>query len=291
MSGRYRRNKKHEESNYSAVFNQGETIRFKIEQSKPILPLRFPELEDVSISSRCLANCPYCYTDAKKTGDDHINVVDKIYDYYGGLSENDRPFQVAIGGEGEPTLHPHFIEVLRAFSELNIMPNYTTNGMHLSQEIVNASVEYCGGVAVSTHPHLEKVWREAIPILRQVKTLCLHIIVGQRKSNAAFWRLVEQYPDVNTFVCLPYQTVGRAQYEIWRDQEFEKFFGTLRKRNPPNVAIGALFYPIIKKNPELIKGVDLAIYEPDIFSGYRIMNSTYRMLRKSSYEPHLKFFD
>ena len=74
--------------------------------------------------------------------------------------EEHRPYQVAIGGAGEPTLHPDFCEVLKTSRELDIMPNYTTNGMHLSDKILYATKEYCGGVAVSTHKHLK--WGKAV---------------------------------------------------------------------------------------------------------------------------------
>lgn len=45
------------ESNYKSVFFNGKTIRMKIDNSSPILSIPTPEIEDVAINNRCLANC------------------------------------------------------------------------------------------------------------------------------------------------------------------------------------------------------------------------------------------
>jgi hypothetical protein len=54
------RTKYHPEENYSAIFVDHKTVRFKIDQSKPILPLRYPELLDFSAGSFCTAGCSFC---------------------------------------------------------------------------------------------------------------------------------------------------------------------------------------------------------------------------------------
>jgi len=99
------------------------------------------------------------------------------------MNLNERPYQVALGGSGEATAHPEFTAALQAFRELDIIPNYTTNGMHLSDPVLDATIEYCGGVAVSCHPHLERHWRDAIRKLCQLKIkLNLHVVVSDRES-------------------------------------------------------------------------------------------------------------
>ena len=107
-------------------------------------------------------NCHFCYTSAIKNGINYSNLTEKIEKWFGSLDKNQRPFQVAIGGGGEPTLHPEFPLAVEKFRELGIMPNYTTNGMHLTDEVMDATIKHCGGVAVSCHPHLDKVWKNAV---------------------------------------------------------------------------------------------------------------------------------
>jgi hypothetical protein len=50
--------------------------------------------------------------------------------------------------------------------------------MHLTQEILEATKKYSGGVAVSCHPHLDKIWKKAVDSYYQNKIkLNLHIII------------------------------------------------------------------------------------------------------------------
>lgn len=50
------------DNNYWALFNdEGKTMRFTFDPTRPITPLEYPEIEDVAINSVCLANCPYCF--------------------------------------------------------------------------------------------------------------------------------------------------------------------------------------------------------------------------------------
>lgn len=279
--------------NYFAVRYGKRILRYQIRDDDPILPLRLPELEDVSLGSRWLANCPYCYTSAVKSGSLYSNVVEKIRDYYGGLSLNDRPFQVAIGGEGEPTLHPEFCQVLRTFHELDIMPNFSTNGMHLTPDVLSTTREFVGGVAVSLHRHIERVWRKAIETLLGAGCpTSVHIIVGEPGSAEFFWNEFDRVPELEFCVALPYQASGRG-VGIDTESESRQFFDELvRRRTDPKiqrVTLGAFFYDEISKRPEVVRMLGPGLYEPDIFSGYRIMDDSYRLLRRSSYDLSPKF--
>ena len=184
-------------ANYRAVFFNGKTIRQRIDNSKPITTPKFAEIEDVAINSKCLANCPYCYTNALKTGSNFTDIIEKVHKVWGVRDDNDKPFQIATGGAGEPTLHPQFKEFVKTVKEVGIMPNYTTNGMHLSEEVLQATEEYCGGVAVSFHPHIEKVFHKAVETLSTINTrLNCHVIIGDEKSLVDLQKMYDKYSDV-----------------------------------------------------------------------------------------------
>ena len=95
-----------ESANYKGVFFQGKTIRIPLDKSKPITELKYPEFLDVGINSLCYGRCSYCYTCATSKGYNFSNILVKINDFFGRMTLNQRPFQVAIGGSGEATLHP-----------------------------------------------------------------------------------------------------------------------------------------------------------------------------------------
>ena len=281
------------EQNYRALFNKrsGQTLRIALDPSKPIGSLQYPELLDVSFGTKCFANCSFCYTSAIKNGVNYSNLVNKIESWFGVMTENQRPFQVAIGGGGEPTLHPEFCEAVKKFKELGIMPNYTTNAMHLSPEVIQATVDYCGGVAISCHPHLEKIWKNGVKTLTDAKIRTnLHIIVGEPGSTDKFWEIYNEFNGlVEYFVLLPYQSAGRAE-NIETTEEWTKLFDTLLLNHPPNIAFGALFYPFILENKEKYESFDISLYEPEIMSGYLMMEDGEMQIRRSSYDLRIKEF-
>lgn len=277
------------ESNYKSIFFNGKTIRQRINPLKNISAPKFAEIEDIAINSRCKANCSYCYTSATKDGKDFENIVEKALNIWGTVDMNSRPFQIAIGGAGESTLHPDWIDFVKTVRSLGIMPNYTTNGMHLSPEILKATEEYCGGVAVSYHPHIKKYFDEAILKLSSIKTkLNAHIIVGDKKSLYDLQAIYETYKDtLDYFVILPYQAAGRAVAietdAVWMDTFI--WIDSLSKERQKQFAFGALFYEWMKDKK---LSLDICIYEPEIYSGYRILDDSYKSLRKSSYNLELK---
>lgn len=265
---------------YKSVFtNSYKTIR--LTSDAPYTP----ELEDVAITSKCNAGCPYCYVSALKSGKNFNNIIRKAQQIWGDIPINDRPFQIAIGGAGEPTLHPHFIPFLKHIRNLDIIPNYTTNGMHLTKEILEATEQYCGGVALSWHPHINNTFHEAIAKLSTINTkLNVHIIIGTEQSYQDLLFLYNTYKDiVDYFVLLPYQEKGRA-VKIDVKDVFDKTFEWISNQEGKiqrKFAFGAPFYDYIKTSKTVL---DMSLYDPDKYSGYRILNENYKTIYKSSYE-------
>lgn len=276
-------------ANYKAIFFNGKTIRQRIDNSKPILTPQFAEIEDVAINDKCFAACSYCYTSAKSTGINFESIVEKSNNVWGIRSQNDRPFQIAIGGAGESTIHPDWVEFVKTVSSFGIVPNYTTNGMHLSEKLLEATEEYCGGVAVSYHPHIQKVFDTSLNKLSEIKTMLnVHLIIGDEKSLIDAKNIFERWKyKVKYFVMLPYQAVGRGK-EIEVKNTWKEMFvwiNSLSEEEKNKFAFGALFYPYLQRN-EI--DLDIDVYEPEIYSGYRIFDDSYMNLRISSYNINYK---
>lgn len=265
------------QGNYKSFFtNSYKTIR--LTDGVPVTP----ELEDVAINNKCLANCSYCYTSALKTGENFDNVVIKAETVWGSLKLNDRPFQIAIGGAGEPTMHPDFIPFVKKVRDLEIIPNYTTNGMHITDELLEATEIYCGGVALSWHPHIEKVFHAAANKLSTIDTkLNFHVILGTEQSLLDLKSLYYKYENiVDYFVILPYQAVGRGK-AIETEKIWLETFYWISAVNSKKFAFGALFYDFLKSHDIPL---EMSIYNPEIYSGYRMMDNNYKTLYKSSYD-------
>jgi len=262
------------EHNYKGIYHDGKTIRIALNPKKPITELKYPEFYDVCITQKCnsgingfgngqnSSGCEYCYQNSTMNGKHALNALNDIDNFFGKMTDNQRPFQVAIGG-GEPTLHPDFISILKKFYDLGITPNYTTNGMHIDGDIVEVTKKYCGGVALSCHKHLEFYWAMAVNKFRTTNIkLNFHNIISDRESIDDFLSIYGRYGDkIEYFVLLPYMTKGRAKKkEINADYLFDK----LDKIDRSKIAFGANFYPYLKSK----KDWDISLYEPEILSKY-----------------------
>lgn len=268
-------------NNYKAIFtNTGRTLHLRYDDTQPITELEYPEIFDVCITSRCYGKCKWCYISAMSSGKNYKDIVKKAKLYFGNMTKNQRPNQLAIGGCGEPTLHPDFIPFLKTVKELGIMPNYTTNAMHLSDEIVEATKQYAGGVAISTHPHLEKIWRKGIVKLTNagIRTN-LHIVISTKEMVDQFLTLREEFGDIiEYFVLLPYQSIGRAKLEPELKQTYQYLFDNLTG-DISNVAWGAGFYDELLHHPE----VKADLYDHGVLSKYLDMKGNMTLFN-SSYE-------
>ena len=136
--------------NFIADARTGFTFRWgRTEDENPrVAP--WPELVDISITNRCHKGCPGCYRDSRPDGSDmtqadwELTLNSLISPAWGPV------FQVAFGG-GEPTLHPALPRMMADCRSQGIVPNYTTNGSHLSEEVLEATARFAGAVAVSWH--------------------------------------------------------------------------------------------------------------------------------------------
>jgi organic radical activating enzyme len=254
------------EHNYKGIWYNGKTIRIALNPNEPITELEYPEFLDVKLTEKCFGKCEYCYMSSNQQDTHYSNVISKIKNYFGILTENQKPFQVAIGG-GEPTLHPDFIEVLKTFKELGIEPNYTTNGMFIEQdnkeEILKVTEELCGGVAISCHPHLDKYWIEASKEFGKYNIkLNFHIIISDKESIDRFVDIYDVWKDkIEYFVLLPYGVQGRAKH---KDIDWE-YLVTKLPENQSKIAFGANFYPYLLEGNHNIK---VSLYEPEIMSKF-----------------------
>jgi len=200
------------------------------------------------------------------------------------------PFQVAIGSVGEPTVHPQFKEFLGTVYETNVVPNYTTNGITLSdytrkecRELLEITSEYCGGVAVSFgNKELRKVAKKAVENL--IKDggckVMIHHIIGGENSVEDFIQTAKDYGDqVHYHVLLPLMAAGRSQ-DAMKEEEFLKLAEEVKKEGIQNIALGANFSPWLEKYPE---SFDVYEYPKEIYSKNILLDSGTVTITPSSF--------
>lgn len=270
--------RKFSEKNYKAIYLNGKTLRIALDPKKPIEQLDFPEFYDVKITDYCTGGCKYCYQNSTRRGMHFYDIIGKTKEYFGIMSENNKPFQVAIGG-GNPNEHPDFIELLKTFYDMGITPNYTTNGIGLFDNVVEATKEYCGGVALSCHKQLEGYWRNSLVELynREIKTN-LHLVISDKESIDYFVDIYNSFKNnVDYFVLLPYEAMGRATK---KNINYEYLMEKLIDLDSSKIAFGANFYDFLRTSGSA-KTFDISLYEPEIMSGYLDMSNM--KLYKSSF--------
>lgn len=181
-------------------------------------------------------------------------------------------FQVCLGSVGEPTIHPEFSSLLREIYESGVVPNYTTNGIVLSQnntiskEILEATKNFCGGIAVSYgNRELRGYADKAIKNLLKYGNcrLMLHCIISDTSSVEDFLKIREKFKDeVNYFVLLPLKKHGRST-SCMTDEAFLYLAKILKEKNITNVAFGANFLPFLQKYST---GIELYEYPEERYS-------------------------
>lgn len=260
------------ESNYKAIFIDGKTIRLALDSDKDITELKYPEFYDISLGNKCVTGkCKYCYASGNPNGKRYTNIVEKAKNFFGNMELNQRPFQVAIGGESEPLEHKDFWDFCEYLLKLEIVPNYTTNGVLINKPNIKKTKEFCGGAALTYHAHLERYFYKAAELLieNNIK-LNFHLIISDEKSIDLFKKIYEQFNNqIEYFVLLPYMNVGFARNypkTVLYDY-LESFLDEIYENG--NIAFGANFYEFLKARGQKY---DVSLYPPEIMSKYLIMD-------------------
>lgn len=153
--------KVHNEKGYYSCFdeNTGKYLRIGKDRNGHFVKnnpfsAEFPELIDIGImghckhgkSGFCIKSGVECYQDGLNSDSPNMTLDDfmRIAEECRG-----RTYQFALGGCGDPDQHEHFAEILKLCRENGIVPNFTTSGFGMTEELARLCKKYCGAVAVS----------------------------------------------------------------------------------------------------------------------------------------------
>lgn len=254
------------EKNYNAMWFNLKTTRFGTGTASE-LEADKAEFYDVGIGTKCNAGCKFCYVSASDDGELYENICEtwikwmNLYnenkDEETGIITTDKPYQIAIGSSGEPTIHPMFCDFLETVYNTNVVPNYTTNGIILSywnkpgkrfyllaNKILDYTKRFCGGVAISFgNESLRKYAKNAVNglIEKGEVNINLHHIISDIKSVDEFIEIWKEYGDKIAYhVLLPLMPSGRSSKGI-EDGVFEYLENKIKELDMKNIAFGAHF--------------------------------------------------
>ena len=222
------------EKDYFSCFNEktGAYIRVGKNNIDPFMS-SFPELLDVGIMGHCkhgkLGLCiqagVQCYQDGLHSTAPNMKLEDfaEIARQCSG-----KTYQFALGGCGDPDQHEHFKDILQICRENKIVPNYTTSGLGITDEIVALTKEYCGAVAVS--------WYRSDYTLRALQQFIeagiktnIHFVLSKRSIDEA---LSANFPDgINAVVFLLHKPVGLGTHEnVLKISDMNDFIATVTSK-------------------------------------------------------------
>lgn len=281
--------------NYKAIWANLKTVRVGTGVAKE-LPPDGAEFYDVGINTVCNAECDFCYVSAGHGGINYPDICEtwekwmKLYQYKSGddgIIYTNRPFQIAIGSTGEPTMHPDFCEFLRTVYNTGVVPNYTTNGLiiakdsDLSARILASTQDYVGGVAVSLgNPDIRFYAHKAInKLLTWGNTnVNIHHIISDEESVDNFFDTVLRYGDsIYYHVLLPLMPSGRSNRGI-EPGVFEYLEEVIQKHDIKNAAFGAHFIERLKTSK-----IKTYLYPPESLSKNVILTKDKVQITPSSF--------
>lgn len=288
--------------NYNAIWCNLKTIRLG-EGKVLALPPSESEFYDVGINTRCNAECPFCYVSASGKGIDYPNICEtweKWMDTFWEKQRNNvtltnKPFQIAIGSTGEPTIHPDFCQFLKVVYESGVVPNYTTNGIilaswnnplsknyELAKEILDYTSKYVGGVAVSFGNKGLRDWaRDAINglIAKGNTNINIHHIISDIASVDTFIEEWLRYGDSILYhVLLPLMPSGRSSSSV-KEGVWEYLEDMIQKHEIKNVAFGAHFIKYLRKSK-----IKTWLYDEESFSKNIILTPNKVQITPSSFD-------
>lgn len=253
---------------YSTLFNPKTGFFARVEKKgnpEPFWAPHGPELIDISITNWCDKGCAFCYRSSDQSAE-HMN----INNYFSiiDIAKSVGVFQVALGG-GNPNQHPHFIEILEYTKNAGIVPNYTTNGRGLTDDILDVSAKTCGAVAVSAYaPYIET--EEAINKLSEYKIKTnIHFLLDSNSINRAIDWLNNPplfLKKINAIVFLNYKPIGRKVFDnklLRNSPKVEEFF-KLATKGKFNFKIGfdscctSALFARTDSNPKTLEACDAA---------------------------------
>ena len=290
------------EHNYNAFWYNLKTTRFGEGVASELEPDK-SEFYDVSIGTKCNACCDFCYVSAGHGGENYTNICETWERWMStfedseenGVITTSKPFQIAIGSTGEPTLHPEFCEFLETVSNTGVVPNYTTNGIILSawddaenpgyglaNRILNYTSAYVGGVAVSFgNKHIRNKARKAIEglIARGNTNINIHHLISTKESVDEFVAEYLRYGDTIAYhVLLPLMPAGRSNKGI-EDGVWEYLEEVIEKNNLHKIAFGAHFIENLKTSK-----IKTWLYDEHSLSANCLLKPDGIVLTKSSFD-------
>ena len=246
----------------------------------------FPSLLDIGIMSGC-KSCRLCNVDCYQGGKDYNPLNDMTFENYKKIIDEGCKKglqQVALGGAGNPNDHQYFKEILEYTRSKNVVPNYTTSGVGLTDEMAEVTKTYCGAAAVSWY--YQQFTVDAIKkFLKYNMKTSIHFVLSKRsicdainllKTNKLIYNNYEEFDltehGINAVIFLLYKPVGLGKREniltLKEQPLIEEFFKLFDDTRSYKVGFDSCSVPAILNYAKNISKASIDTCEGGRFSAY-----------------------
>ncbi|MDP3058992.1 MAG: radical SAM protein [bacterium] len=179
----------------------------------------FPELLDIGImghclhgqSGLCLQSGVECYQNGLNTIEPNMTLAQ-----FKSIIDQCHPhtFQVALGGRGDPDMHPDFEEMLSYAYGKGVIPNFTTSGFGLQEQLLPSMKKYCGAVAVSWYRNTYTLKAIEMLIKYGIRTNIHYCLSNTTIDEAINLMKNKLYPEkINRIIFLLHKPMGLGREE------------------------------------------------------------------------------
>ena len=246
----------------------------------------FPELLDVGImghckhgkSGLCIKSGVECYQDGL-----HSEAANMRIDDFESIANQckGKTFQFALGGCGDPDQHERFAEILEICYKNKIVPNFTTSGLGLTEELARICKKYCGAVAVSWY-RSEYTLRAIDLLIRNSVKTNIHYVLQNNTIDEALERLKEKtFPaGINAIIFLLHKPIGlgsERKIVKMENPAFQKFIDYVSSSSVHyKIGFDSCTVPALLQNPGAINLDSLDTCEGTRWSAY--VTADYKLL-------------
>jgi radical SAM protein with 4Fe4S-binding SPASM domain len=231
----------------------------------------FPSLLDIGVMGHC-KNSKFCnvgcYQGKLAKPNMSLDTFKGIIDQCKG-----KTFEVALGGFGSPNEHEDFVEIVKYAHDNGVIPNYTTSGIELTDEQIEATKSFCGAVAVSEY-HMPYTYDA---INRFIEAGCktnIHYVLGNNSIDEAIERLEnDDFPKgVNAVIFLLFKNVGCGKTSNvlqYNDPRVAKFYSAIENNKLSfKVGLDACNMPGVVNFSKKIDPISTTACDSGRFSAY-----------------------
>jgi MoaA/NifB/PqqE/SkfB family radical SAM enzyme len=189
--------------------------------------MQMASLLDIGVMGTCKHKCPFCYQGHTDRPNmpllDFKRIIDETHYHVN---------QVALGGRGDPNHHENFREIVEYCRSKNVVPNYTTSGIGITNEQIEIS-KLCGAVAISDYEQ-DYTYKAIDSFIKAGIKTNIHQIFSKESFDKCFNIIQGQNPDIwnfdisslNAVIFLLFKPHGAGKNLDWKPTaEQVKLFG------------------------------------------------------------------